>query len=808
MARARSRTRLVLWVLAAILGLVALLAAVALWEVHRSVPTLDGDARVPGLQAPVTVSRDVRGTAVVHGANRLDVARALGFVHAQERFFEMDLTRRSAAGELSELFGPLALERDKKRRVHRMRAMLTARYVTMNAHERALLQAYTDGVNAGLAQLGARPWQYMLLRAEPRAWQPVDSLLVIGEMYWMLQGNGLDDALERAQWNAPGCAAGSPVARWLEPAGGAWDGALDGSAQLRPRMPGPDLIDLRKTPQPASAVQAALLSDVDADDRHEPAIGSNNWAVDGAHSVSGDAMLANDMHLSLGVPAIWFRAQFEIGSGAGAVRAQGVTLPGVPTLVVGSNGHVAWGFTNSYGAWFEWVQVGEKTSRVDETIHVKGAADVVLPVTTFDGMPVVEDHGRHALNWVADQGGAYNLKLDEMLGVADVDTAVRLAARAGIPQQNFLAADDHGRIAWTIAGVRFVDPSGLARPRGETIQPARRLAIRTDTASPYVEQPIDGLLWTANARAYGTSAQGEVGPNGELLSLLVPRITKDGGAEDLAVDIGDGGVDLGARAQQIGKRLHATPKFDEKTLGAIHFDDEALFMKPWAARIAAVSAARPDVVQLLQGWNGHADADQPAYRLIRETRRRTLDALWKAWSAPFIEAGQCAKREYDWHARFEYAAEDALDGKPEHLLPRGFADWNAFLLAQVDATVADMTNHGTRALAAATWGEKNASHIGHPLARAVPALSRWLDMPSVAQSGDGNMPHVAGPAFGQSERLVVAPGHEERATLSMPGGQSGHPMSPYYGAGHEDWVSGRAVPLLAGAAQHVLTLTP
>ena len=130
------------------------------------------------------------------------------------------------------------------------------------------------------------------------------------------------------------------------------------------------------------------------------------------------------------------------------------------------------------------------------------------------------------------------------------------------------------------------------------------------------------------------------------------------------------------------------------------------------------------------------------------------------------------------------------------------------MLVQVDATVADMTRNGTRPLAQATWGEKNASHIGHPLARAVPALSHWLDMPSLPQSGDSNMPRVAAASFGQSERLVVAPGHEERATLAMPGGQSGHPRSPYCGAGHDDWVAGRATPLLAGSAQHTLTLSP
>ncbi len=828
MARLRSRTRLVVWTLLALVALVALLVAVGLWELHRSVPQLDGQAHVPGLQGPVTLSRDGLGTAVVKGANRLDVARGLGFVHAQERFFEMDLARRSAAGELSELFGSVALERDKKRRLHRMRAMLTDRFAQMDQKDHALLLAYAEGVNAGLTQLDAKPWQYMMLRAEPKAWSPVDSLLVIGEMYWMLQGNGLDDALERAQWNGPDCTAPYAMARWMRPEGGAWDSALDGTILRHTPMPGPEVFDLReKAPirfgkplqDPDVAWGRAVgLFDGNHDDPHQPAIGSNNWAVDAAHSVSGDAMLANDMHLSLSVPSIWFRAQFEIG--AGAIRAEGVTLPGVPALVVGSNGHVAWGFTNSYGAWFEWVKPGGTTTRIDETIHVKGAPDVALPVTVFDGMPVIEDHGRYALNWVADQGGAYDLKLDDLLTAADVDTALRVAASSGIPEQNFLVADQHGRIAWTIAGPRFVETTGiqsfatydLPQDDDQSIRPTRQRAIQAASGAasgdaPLLADPVGGVLWTANARAYRpthpVAGTGYAPP-----AIPTPPPPLFASHVELGTAIGDGGYDLGARARQIHQRLLATPKFDEKSLGAIHFDDEAIFMKPWAARMAAVSASRPEVMALLNTWNGRADADQSAYRLIRETRGRTLDALWEAWSTPLVEAGRCPKRAYVWHSRFEYPVEDALDQKPAHLLPRGFATWDAFLLAQVDATADDMTRHGARPLSEATWGERNSSHIAHPLARALPVLSRWLDMPSVQQSGDGNMPHVAAPSFGQSERLVVAPGHEERATLSMPGGQSGHPMSPYYGAGHADWVAGRATPLLAGAAQHVLTLTP
>ena len=801
MPRSRSMGRLVVRILLVILALLALLVGVALWEMHRSVPQLEGSARVPGLQARVTIARDARGTAVVHGANRLDVARALGFVHAQERFFEMDLTRSSAAGELSELFGSLALERDQKRRVHRLRALLTARYASLDAGDRALLQAYADGVNAGLSQLGARPWQYLLLRAEPRPWQPVDSLLVVGEMFWMLQGASVDDGLEHMQLRE---CVGDAVSDWLEPRGGAWDAPLDGSVLQPGAMPGPDVLDLRKPLPPRSASgasttlaradAAAFLDDETRPDRHEPLVGSNNWAVAGTRSVTGDAMLANDMHLGLGVPAIWFRAQFEIGAGRDAIRAEGVTLPGVPAMVVGSNGHVAWGFTNSYGQWFDWIEVPATATlaHVTETIHVKGGADVALDVAQFQGLPVVDKSGTrsYALRWVADMAEAYDLQLDRLLTAGDVPAALAVGSRAGIPHQNMVAADARGDIGWTIAGRRLF--FGLASTP-MTLADLKIVRADDQPLPPFIESPADGQLWTANARTIDQHVRDASGATAQ--AMLYPPI-------------GDGGYDLGARAGQIRDRLRATPKFDETSLGAIQFDDEARFLRPWAGRIAAVAAQRPDVTTLLHGWNGRADADQAGYRLVRELRGHVMDALWTAWTRPLLAGQGCVRRDYRWHARFEYAVEQALDQRPAHLLPPGFASWDAFLVAHLDATVASMTHDGARPLAQATWGESDTSRIGHPLARALPVLSRGLDMPAQPQSGDGNMPHVAAPAFGQSERLVVAPGHEERATLAMPGGQSGHPMSPYYGAGHDDWVAGRPTPLLAGAAEHVLDLDP
>ncbi len=153
----------------------------------------------------------------------------------------------------------------------------------------------------------------------------------------------------------------------------------------------------------------------------------------------------------------------------------------------------------------------------------------------------------------------------------------------------------------------------------------------------------------------------------------------------------------------------------------------------------------------------------------------------------------------------------ALVLRPAHLLPPGYSSWEDFELSQIDAAIAEMSQGGNkerRPLAEATWGEANPARIQHVLSRAIPALSRWLDMPAEGMDGDGNLPQVIQQHHGQSQRLVVAPGHEAQGLLSMPGGQSGHPLSPYYGAGHADFMRGRPTPLLAGPAKHQLEARP
>ncbi|TWH15353.1 penicillin amidase [Pseudoxanthomonas taiwanensis J19] len=189
------------WLLraACALPLVLLALAAAAWLLLRgSLPRLEGSMALPGLAAPATVQRDALGIVTIDAASAGDAARALGYVHAQERFFEMDLLRRAAAGELAGLFGPRALDTDRRRRIHRLRARVEARLDAFAGTRMPQLQAYTEGVNAGLEALPVRPWPYLLLRQPPRPWQPADTALAGYAMYFDLQD--AENRRELALW--------------------------------------------------------------------------------------------------------------------------------------------------------------------------------------------------------------------------------------------------------------------------------------------------------------------------------------------------------------------------------------------------------------------------------------------------------------------------------------------------------------------------------------------------------------------------------------------------------------------------------
>ena len=765
---------------------------------------LDGEVRVKGIGDAVAITRDALGTATLQGKSRDDVTYALGYVHGQERFFAMDLMRRLPAGELSELVGAKALDTDINHRRHRLRSVAQAAYAALSPGDRHTLDLYAAGVNAGLADLHVKPWEYLLLNARPQPWRPEDAFLVIAAMYLDLNGDGRDEReLHIAQLRAT---LPKPVADFLLSPDPDWEAPLTGDLSRPPVIPAAEVFDLRQAPAAPQAGGAAMTAALrPALEQARP--GSNSFAVAGSLTENGAAMLANDMHLGLRVPNIWFRARLRYADPAapnGQRDASGVTLPGTPALVVGSNGQVAWGFTNSYGDWLDWVRVQRDPNDAsrykvhegwasievhDEVIRIKDAPSHSLKVEMTRWGPIMgkdTDGTPLALAWIGDRARGYNLNVMQLEHAPSMRAALDAAPTMGMPPQNLLAADAAGHIGWTITG------SCIPLRKGFDPQlPADWSGADTgwqgcaDAAHyPRIEDSADGRLWTANNR------------------------TVDGAELEL---LGNGGHDLGARAQQIRDDLRGRSSFTPGNLLDIQLDNRAVLLTRWQRLLQDTLAGTHDagleqLRQLTATWTGRASPDSVDYRLVRAFRDKVKTAVL----APFVARVTSRYDDFAWPGLVdaEAAVWTMVRDRPSHLLDPKYADWNALLVASAREVVDDLGKQ-PGGLAARSWGEVNRTGIRHPLSRALPGfVGHWLDMPDEPVAGDHNMPRVVSPGFGASERLDVMPGHEAQSILHMPGGQSGHPLSPYHGAGEEDWVNGRPTPLLPGPDQHTLTLLP
>ena len=782
-----------------LLVVVVLITPLVAWLLVRgSLPRLDGTVQIAGPAAAVKVERDALGTATVRGDSRTDVAFALGYVHAQERFFEMDLMRRAAAGELAELFGPVALKMDKERRPFRMRARAAQVVAAAAADERAVLTAYGSGVNAGLSALAARPWAYWLLGSAPRPWTVDDSILVMDAMFFDLHDatNARELAFSKVRSALP-----ESVYKFLSASGGPWDAPLLGPAMSYPALPSSSDIDISK-------LDAKLLR-VPADKSEPGKPGSNAFAVNGALSSTHAALVANDMHLNLRVPNIWFRARLVYPNprrSGETVDLIGVTLPGVPALVAGSNRRIAWGFTNSYGDWMDWVRVNfdahDKTSyrtqdgmrkleSFKETIRVHGAADETLDVRETQWGPIVADDGDGtplALAWTALYPQAVNMGLLHLDVAESVDEAMLTANRAGMPPNNFVVGDRAGNIGWTIAG-QIPRREGNYDPLlpSDWSQPGTGWnGWLKPEEFPHLPNPPAQRIWSANARAL------------DFESVDYQRL-------------GDGGYDLGARARQIRDDLNAKEHFAPDDALAIQLDDRALFLKHWHEVLMKTLSTAGDASPLAAlkeraaDWNEHADPASVGYRLTRNFRNEVSDTILDGFAAAV--RAKYADFTLPKLGQSEVIVDAVLLLHPLHLLPPGYASWDD-LLQKCAERVAKKLDAMPGGIAARTWGDSNTAKIRHPLSSALPGLARMLDMPADQLAGDSNMPHVAASGFGASERFAVEPGHEEFGYFHMPAGQSDNPLSPFYGAGHEDWVKGRASPFLPGETKYTLTLKP
>ena len=777
----RKRLRVALW---AALVVVIVFVSVLTTVLYSSRPQTSGTVTLSGLHFPVAVSRDAIGHTTVQAQSRPDLARATGFIHAQERFLSMDARRRFAAGELAAFLGPFVLERDRENRPHRFREQARRIVAGLSDTEHAILQAYTEGVNQGLQAFPIRPFPYVLFLTQPEPWKPEDSILSLFAMHLVLQGG---------HWKYDSVVGflhetfGADVANFLAPVGTHYDAPLDDTPipLYAPRVPEAHEINLRDTPLNPENLKDVRMS------WENP--GSNAFAVSGKLTSHGGALLANDMHLVLLVPNIWYRMHWQWDDAGKSRMASGLTLPGLPWLIAGSNGKIAWGFTNSNVDTQDLIVLDSaepSLTMIEEVLEVRLGSDEKLVYENSSWGPVVGKDSRNrkrALRWASHWLTGAHINFSQLETSEEIRSAMALFQQSAIPWQNVLLADREGNIGWTIAGSlpRRKGYSGripikstmLEGPSPQWLRPAEY---------PVVFNPPGQRLWSANSRHIG----------GERYALL-----------------GDGRYTAGMRARQIRNRLREKTTFNESDLLAFQLDNRADYLDEWRPRLEralneasiAPLAERNRIREWLAEWDGHSNADSVGYRIIRTFRKRAHELFLLTLQ---IRLGLFPDR-HTRHLRWQLDGPltRILDSEAQHFLPKGMQHWDEFLALALKLTIEDMTMGG-RDMAEATWGARNYAQIRHPLSHALPFLGGLLDAPPSPLSGDLNLPRVEHRAFGASHRTVVSPGREEDGIMNMPTGQSGHPLSPFYNAGHNDWLEGKPAPFLPGPTLVTMTLMP
>lgn len=774
----------------------ALIAVVAgagflYWQLSGSLAQLNGEVQHARLSGPVLVERDAQGIPRIIANDRADTAFALGFLHAQERFFQMDLLRRNSAGEMSVLFGDVALNYDKRLRLHQFRQRGEAAVAALPEQHRAVLDAYVEGVNAGLDGLRSKPFEYHLLSLNPEPWQAADTMLALYSMYLDLQPNWNEQETSRgamqdllpSDWYA-----------FLQPEGGEWDAPIHGAS----------FIFTQAIPELSIAQfeSAQIASTYEYRDGVE--IGSNSWSAAGARTAYNAAMVANDMHLGLRVPNIWYRATWNV-PGYGR-EISGATLPGTPAMVVGSNQHIAWAFTNSNGDYHDTIVLQtradgseyltpdgwQSVQMAPEVIRIKGGEPVTIEIPVTRWGPIIgHDHNDMpiVMRWVAHDVEGANLMLMQLEQTDTVFDALPVAAQSGVPGQNFVVVDRNGNQAWTIMG---------------------RLPNR-------VNEDFDGRMpkdWSDGTYYWNGYLQPEDYPR--IINPAIERIWTGNArmvSDQLLDRVGQAEYALGARQQQIRNRLLSQSLHTEQDFLDIQMDHQAIFLERWQAVLSSVlddptSAEMAEMQAMVDNWSGYAAKDDVGYWLVKRFREKVIDqTVGVIFRYMEDQAGAAFSAEHV-NRMVEYPVWQLITEEPEHQLPLGHSTWPEFLYAMAEATYADVTADGTQPLAEQTWGRQNTLAIAHPLANNVPVFGRFLRMPAEPMNGDTFLPLVQRPATGASQRLVVAPGHEENGIFHMATGQSAHPLSPFYDRGHNDWVVGQPSPLLPGEARHRLTFTP
>jgi penicillin amidase len=896
--------------------LVALIAGVwwLYWIARRPLPQLDGSVSVSGISSKVRVIRDEHGVPTIEAATLADLFFAQGYVTAQDRLWQMEMMRRAAAGELSEVIGEGTVKMDREQRILGLRLAAEAAEKSISARDRVYFDAYARGVNAFLESHRDRlSLEFRLMKYAPRPWTVTDSLLVGALLVEYLNHYPYARALEREKILAklgPELTADLYVnSSWRdrppvevrridgEPAAHSSDSDEDddeevdpesGSSRLTSALPpgsgfinvvqlGGHVLQRLKVVGGSSVVPPGLESFVPlfpalkpstpsrqnracwgprrwaklgrpsgaeyfygagyssgagySDDSLRP--GSNNWVISGQHTVSGRPLLSNDMHLDHQMPNLWFAAHLRTttatvitttatGTKTGNFDVAGVTLPGVPFVIVGHNQRIGWGFTNvgptveddfieefnaqgQYKTPAGWVDAQHR----QEAIHVKGKPDVTLDVVTTRHGPIITEllpgeTRKIALRWTLQDG--MGLMFFDADSAENWEEFRKAFSGFGAPGQNVMYGDVDGHIGYQATGrvpIRAAGDGSLPVSGSDDAHEWKGW-IPFDEM-PHVYDPPSGILATANG-----------------------RITAEGYKYSISTE-----WEAPWRTDRIYRVLESGKKFAPADMLALQLDVSSTYDRFCADKFvyavdhaANASDRAKRAAEILRDWDGRMSADSAAPTIEtkagQELARLLLEPkLGAAADAP--ASGALSWKSYRW-AMSSVWLENVLTKQPARWLPPGYSDYGSLLTAAVESAVkqtggaaGDPSRVPSQAppdLNQWKWGGNYTVEIDHLLLSRLPVIGRFTGPGMRPLSGSTYTVKAGSRGFGASERLTWNFANFDESTLNLVTGESGIFLSPYYMDQWEAWYGGStfAFPFSQTAIEqhraHEMTLVP
>lgn len=804
------------------MGLVLLLAAgFVLWlraATKDSLPQLDGTIRAAGLSAPVTVRRDDHGVPHIAAATQDDLFFAQGYVTAQDRLWQMDMYRRNADGELAEVLGSSLVKHDEAQRVLGFRKQAERIYANLDPDDKRRLDDYARGVNAFIAQhQHDLPEEFRLLMYKPKPWTGADSMsmgvMMIDTLdtHWDVKYvRGLIDAkLNNPQMEAELY----PVGSWRDhpPTGELPELTQPQAAPLD----GDDEDDRAEMQRSESREQrtearAGAGADAGAVDVRELratlglpvcsncASGSNNWVVSGAHTASGKPLLANDMHLELSEPNIWYMADLS----APGFHADGVTLPGMPMVIAGHNEHVAWGFTALFAdvqdLYLETLDGRGDYKAVDgtwkplaidrETIRVRGGHDVTIDVESTDHGPIVTpiipgETRPIALRWTLYDPSLHSVPLFAMNTAKDWKEFSAAIEKWVWPTQSLVYADDQGHIAYHAIGRVPLRPGGLVGVPIADTQHEWKGYIPFD-AMPNEFDPPSGFLASANSRVTTQKS-----PYPLTLEWIDPY-----------------------RVERIYKLLDGRSGLTPSDMLATQTDIYSEVDQELGHRFAyaidhtpGTDARLRQAADLLRAWDGRLTKDSAAASIVDQARY----ALWSLILTPKL--GAKLADEYRW-AEKNYAEEEIIMHGSAEWLPPGYKDWDAVLTEAVRRGMEQA--RAPADVSRWAYGSWHTVDIEHPLASMLPLIARIAGTGPQPMSGDTTTVKQVSLTVAPSQRFTMDWSNVDGSTENIVMGESSDPYSPYYRDQWDYWYHGTTfampfTPAAVGAAtRHTLRLIP